>query len=124
MAEIQTELREQALVISVKGPLTSREIISVIDRVYPSLESPFIIWDLTDSSISSISVQEFQQIAQAAKRAMNPKRKSGKTAYVSREDLTFGMTCMYTAYASLADVPIAYSVFRTMTEALEWLAVE
>ena len=122
MAEIHTELREQALLISVKGPLTSQEIISVVERVYPNLETPFIIWDLTDSSISSISVQEFQQIAGAAKRVMSPKRKSGKTAYISREDLTFGMTCMYTAYASLADVPIAYSVFRTMPEALQWLA--
>lgn len=49
-------------------------------------------------------------------------RKSGKTAYIGKSEVNFGLLRMYTAIAELTGVNVEYFVFRSHDEARKWIA--
>jgi hypothetical protein len=123
MATIGIKTDGSLLVVSVNGDLTAREVISVVEEYYPGGAVKDVIWDLSNGSLASISTQGFKEIATATLKAVaNGARSGGKTVFVGNNSAEFGLMRMYAVIAEIAGVSIQYTVFRTMEEALQWLA--
>jgi hypothetical protein len=120
MAEIRFTQRDHWALFEAEGVLTVGEVVQTLRSVYPTLTSHYVIWDMTRTTDFDVTIEHCHEMARAAKAA-SEKRSGGKTAFVARDQVLFSIQCMYTAIATLEDIPIEYSVFHTMGEAVEWL---
>jgi hypothetical protein len=113
------ELFGNIMILKVNGKLSYDGIVEAIKQHYPKA-THHIIWDLSNSTVSEMTKDDFKQIPAAAKQYL-PNRSGGMTAYVSNVTSDFGLLRMYTAYAEIAEMPYGYRVYKTMEDALEWL---
>jgi len=122
MADIETTIDDEndLTVFTVKGELTAKEIIHHASEYYTEKPTRLVLWDVTNGTVGSISNDDFQQIAGQMKNYIS-KRTGGKTAFVVKSDLDFGLGRMYGAYAESEHLPVAYRTFRTVEEAKKWI---
>jgi hypothetical protein len=122
MADIETTIDDEnnLTVFTVKGELTAKEIIHHASEYYAEKSTRFVLWDVTGGTVGAISNDDFRQIAEQMKNYTS-KRKHGKTAFVVKSDLDFGLGRMYGAFAEIEDLPVAYRTFRTVEEAKKWI---
>jgi len=121
MARISAVCEPDLFTITVEGDLTYEEIVATIRFYYSPALPADMLWDLSRGSLNTITVEHFRAVAALAKTVVQH-RDGGRTAYVGGHDVVFSLMCMYTALAALADVPIEYSVFKTVFEARQWFA--
>jgi len=123
MAKIDTRIDDTTLILTVVGDLTAEEVIYAIKNIYPASNSKYIIWDLTNASLSQMSRSDFEAIARTAKESVaSGLRQPGKTTHVVTSTAEYGLFRMYTSIAEMTGVPVEYSVFRTFEEARQWIA--
>lgn len=122
MAIITTVIEDDLLTLTVSGNISAIELIGVVDAYYTSGKINDVIWDLTDGSLQSIPIDEFKEIAHAARLAtLAGTRKGGKTAFIGNTATEYTMIRFYTVIAELSGVPIEYQVFRTIEDAKCWI---
>lgn len=122
VAQIALTAVPNANLLTVVGELSAEEIKAVVRQHYRTFVTPNIIWDLSLGSMSSLTEQQFRDVAKLAKEHLPPGRR--KVAFVGSSQTTFAVLCMYTAIAVLNDVPAEYSAFHTLEEAVRWIAEE
>lgn len=122
MANINVELvmKHDLTIFRVEGELSADEILKYSIKHYGSYPTKFVLWDATKGSASNIGVETFRQIAIKVKRHMD-KRSGGKTALVSRSDIDFGLSRMYSTFAEFEKLPVKYGAFRNIDDAMRWL---
>lgn len=122
MAKIDIKMDGTLLIVIITGDASALELISVIKEYYPKEDVSDVVWDFTCGSWQLISQNGFKDIARAAKEAVKiGSRQGSKTAFIGTEGLEFGLHRMYQAIAEVTGVPVTYSTFKTMEEALHWL---
>jgi hypothetical protein len=122
MANIETTVDDEndLTVFTVKGELTAKEIIHHASEYYAKKPTRFVLWDVTSGTVGTISNDDFRQIAEQMKNYTS-KRKGGKTAFVAKSIVDFGLGRMYGAFAEVEGLPVAYRTFRTIEEAKKWI---
>jgi hypothetical protein len=103
------------------GKLTRHEIAESI-RSYYKNPTPYVIWDLSEATLKSVSSDQVKDLADL----LNDHRKhaiSGRSAIVSPEDLTYGIARMFETIVNLAGKhPLRETLsFRSGDEALAWI---
>jgi hypothetical protein len=125
MATIETTRDDEndLTVFTVKGELTAKEILHFASEYYAKKTTRLVLWDVTSGTAGAISNDDFRQIAEQMKNYTS-KRKGGKTAFVVKSNLDFGLGRMYGAFAEIEHLPVAYRTFRTIEEAKNWIFSE
>jgi hypothetical protein len=121
MAKIKAVFEPDLVVFHASGPVTRDDILATVREYYPERVAKHIIWDFTPDGIETLTTEDMKAIATEVK-ATPTRRVGGRTAYVGSENFTYTLTCMYTAVATMAQIPVEYSVFRKISEAREWIA--
>lgn len=120
MAKIEVILGFAWTTFIVSGQTCRGDIIEAVDRFFPKLIFPDVIWDLSDAYISTMSRADFEAIAQVAKAHVGI-RGQAKTVFVGSTPETFSMVCMYTGLAALTETDVDYSAFLALEHAEQWL---
>jgi len=121
--EINNDRLNDLTVFTVHGDLCSDELIHHIKDFYAGNPTKLVLWDGTDGSQGNIATRELKKVFDEMIR-YSVKRKNGKTAFVAGFDVDYGIGRMYEAYGECEHVPVAYRVFRSTEEALQWLGVK
>ena len=92
MAQIERILRkeENLTVFKITGDLGFEEIICIVDMVYSSEITLNILMDLSLADTSSLTVKQIEKIGAYSKKYSHL-RAGGKTAYIAKNDLDFGL---------------------------------
>jgi hypothetical protein len=122
MATITVEIQpeEDLTIFKVVGELFVDEILEYSSKYYSENPTKFVIWDATEGTVRKINPDEFRGIANKIK-ALAHKRAGGKTAFVSKSDIDFGLSRMYEVYTESEEIPIKYRVFRNIEDAIKWV---
>jgi hypothetical protein len=122
MADIEAIIDDEnsLTVFTIEGELTAEEIVHYSCEYYDKKPTMLVLWDGTRGSVRKISNNGFQEIAIQMKNCTS-KRKGGKTAFVGKSELDFGLGRVYEAFADIEQLPIAYRTFKTVEDAREWL---
>jgi hypothetical protein len=120
MACISVRHESDLFIITVAGDLSFDEITATMRLHYTTKLPCDVLWDLSQGSLNSVTLEQFREVALVAKSLIR-RRAGGRTAYVADQNVMFNLTCMYTALAVLAEIPIEYSVFKTVAEARAWV---
>jgi hypothetical protein len=122
MSSIDIKAEGSLLILTVSGDMPTDKVIAIISEYYPNGIVKDVIWDFTNGSLLSTSQSDFIAIAEAVKKSVaNGARKSGKTVFVGSIDVEYGLLRMYTVIADMSGVPVPYSVFRSMDQAINWI---
>jgi len=122
MATIDIKIEGSLLIASVTGNLTANEVIAVINKYYPTGTIRDVIWDLTNGTMQSISMEGFAAIAKTSKEtSANRARQRGKTVFVTSNTTEHNMFCKYTALAEVAGAVVEFNVFKTVDGAINWI---
>ncbi len=110
-------------IYKVNGELSNEELLRLNNELLTGQSTEKIIFDFRNGSLKNISTGVFKQkIISSKSRA--EKRKEIKVAIIAKKDIDFGMGRMYAAYVEMEDIGVTISVFRTQSEALQWLGLE
>lgn len=122
MTQVSTTLdRGRGLTtVTLTGALGIQELLLILRQVYESDVTPLILWDLSAADLSDVTPAQIEKIAHVAKQ-FGHLRAGGRGAFVTRDDLNFGLARMLEIYADLQQYPIALAVFKTTADALNWL---
>jgi hypothetical protein len=122
MATINIKTEGSLLIASVTGDLTADEVTAVINEYYPTGTIRDVIWDLTNGTMQSISMEGFAAIAKASKETSERgARQKGKTVFVASNTTEHNMFCKYTALAEMAGIVVEFNVFKTVDGAINWI---
>jgi hypothetical protein len=105
---------------TVRGKITRDEILSVLERAFPNLQTAHTVWDFSDCSLELVEKQDFALIRERALR-LAPQRRAGRTAIVGSSGMIFASACVYAAESALAESPINCSAFRSVADAMAWI---
>ncbi len=120
MADILVEHSNDLTTFKVTGTLTYDEILSAAQK-HGSQITLNLIWDLTSSDDLQISSKQVQDFPHIVKEYMFNRKSGGKTALVGSKDHILGVLNMYSAFASIAELPYDVRAFKTLEEASEWV---
>jgi len=119
MARISVRHGPQIFIIAVVGDQSLREIIDTMRHPYSADLPCNVLLDFTQGALDSITLEELRDVALIAKSLIRY-HAGGWTAYVGGMEVVFRVTSGYPALAGLAEIPIEYSVFKTLAEARVW----
>jgi hypothetical protein len=111
---------DDTTVFTVTGEVTAAEIIDAIMDFLLTAPTQLVIWDLGNGSLHKIPPRDLRSIVERA-GPYTVARAGGRTAIVVHNDLDFGLSRMFEAFAELGEVPFEIRVFRDITGAKEWL---
>ena len=118
MASINIKAEGSLLIISVTGDLTVDELKAVFKEYYPIEIVKDIIWEFSNAPTQLNTQKDLEAISRATKEALGSwSRKGGKTVFVGKSSVEYGLLCKYTAMAQLTGIPIEYHVVRNIEEA-------
>ena len=107
-------------VFKVTGVLNFDEAMATVKSFYEAEPTKNVIWDLQEVTEIPFSSKEVESIADNPARAKG-KRPGGKTAFVSQNNMVFGLARMFQIQTELKNIPYTVKVFRTIKEANDWL---
>ena len=106
-------------IYTVSGEFLFDQIIDLVKRYYLEELTLNIIFDLTNADMSAITAGEMERIVEFSKEYTHL-REGGKTAFITSNDLGYGLSRMYAAYAEVKGHPIVQRSFRIIDEAMTW----
>ena len=108
---------------AVKGEVTVQEIIHKIEEYMAGKPTRLILWDFTEGSINQIPSEDFQILAETARKYADT-RKGGKTALVSQAQSEQGLGRMLQSYLEMGKFQFEIRNFNSLEEAKQWLGIE
>jgi hypothetical protein len=118
--EFRYDREKEILLATVNTPLTLKDFEAAMKGITRSDQFPSDIrtlWDVRELDFSNIDRSFEERLIDIRKKF--PERGSARNAVVVAHDLGFGMARMYEALAD--DLPLQFRVFRSFTEAEDWL---
>ena len=107
-------------VFTVFGKVAAKELVAAITDFYETSITSNVLWDLTKSDLSEISLTDVEAIAGLSFK-YSERRSSGKTAIVGHEDIALGLSRMYEMTKEVSELPFETRAFRDIDEARNWL---
>jgi len=122
MAEIskQIDSKNDLTSFTVTGKVAAAEVKQVIEQFYAGEVTRLVLWDLTNADLGALHKADIEAIAHTP-RTKSQQRNQGKTALIASNDLAFGLSRMYESLTNLEHMPFETRVFRTSTDAMNWL---
>ena len=120
MNTITTKLENEIVINSVVDDITVDGLMSHTRENIENWIGKPVLWELSKANLGNISTEEWKGIIQKIGH-LSQKRKGEKTAFVSSEDLPFGMLRMFEIMAENEELAIHFQTFRDINEAKEWL---
>ena len=117
--EVSYDAENCILTVVAKGSLTATGITNVVGTFYPAYKFTGLLWDLMAADLDTITSLDLEKIAKTT-RPFIPST-ARKTAYVAAPGRTYARLCAYLTQTLVARVPVEYSVFTSVNEALIWL---
>ena len=102
------------------GNVSAEDLIETIKRCYPTQLIKHALWDFSECSMDNLSTEGLRLVLATAHESMDDRRE-GKTAFVGKGDLEFGLSRLYSSIADMKGKPVQNGVFRTREEAKQWL---
>ena len=123
MAQIEKQVHRhrELTIMAVTGRVTVEEIVDAIEDYYSGEITANLIWDYTSADLSEITSAHLHYISSVAKR-YGHLRKDCKTAIVAPGDLAYGLGRMYETLNEINEIPVQFTIFKTIDDALGWLA--
>ncbi len=118
--EIQKDDKHQLTIITIKGNLTSKEIIDTIYAHNRQKLTKNILWDLSEVVAMDIGNTDVDTFVRATQQFIKL-REGGKTAVVAKTDLEYGLSRMFESLQSAAESNVRHETFRNKDNALKWL---
>jgi len=125
MGSIETskEIPSELTINKAKGKLTAEELLIWLSEYYSGITTKLILWDFNEADLSSITSEEFMEIAKEVKNRSDL-RAEGKTAFVVNNDLGFGLGRMFQAFSEIEGTQLEFMSFRDVVEARKWLGLD
>ena len=122
MASIKrTNIADESLtILTVSGIFTAEKVIRAFEKFIEHNVTANLLWDFSDADLSQITQKNMEKIIAFTKSKAHL-RKNGRTAFVSEQDLPFGVSRMYQTLSEINEHPISQCVFRDMDKALTWI---
>lgn len=117
--EMQQHDEHDIVIHRAEGAVTSAEIQSEIEQFFRLCPNRDAIWDFTEADMKTITREDMERLT-GFLAANAAKRDGGRTAFVAPNDLEFGLSRM--AEMLTDSLPYERRTFRTIEEALAWLA--
>ena len=121
MERIETTIIGSTTIRKIYGAFSYDELIAALQDCYTGSKTIDWIWDLSEASAKQMTSADMQRLASFASANAHDRPK-GKTAIVVPTDLGFGMGRMLETYGQFADVPFQVRIFRTQSQALQWMS--
>lgn len=123
MGTIETtyDLTRDLTVVKATGKMEAADFRVWTAQYYRGTITKLVLWDIAQADLSALKTDDIRDDAKQTKDLADI-RKGGKTAIVSSNSLEYGLSRMLEAFYDLERVPFEVQVFRTMDEAMEWLA--
>lgn len=124
MRSIETKfvLSKDLTTFTVVGKISGHDIHAWKTRHYSGNVTSLHLWDLTQADLSEVSTDDIIGDVERTKMVVDI-RKDGKSAFVCRDGLEYGLCRMRETFAEIKDIPIEYETFRCLDKAREWLGV-
>ena len=106
-------------VFKVTGVLTFEKVLLVVKTFYGGIPTKHVIWDLMESSKVRLTSEEVETISNF-RIDYEGNLALGKTAFVAREDIHFGLLRIFEIQSRFHEVPYTIKVFRNIDEAYKW----
>ena len=122
--DIRYESEKGFIIIVVKGALSHDEYKMVMDEITQSERYPAdsnALWDVRGQDFEDIDTTTVKRIIEISKGY--PVRGTSRVAFITNDNLAFGMLRMYEILTSLeeSDVRQNIRVFRSYSEGEKWL---
>lgn len=104
------------------GQISFEDVRNAIDSFYSGQPTLQVIWDLQNANTGGISSDEVDRIANLILKHGGIRERI-KTALVAPSDVSYGLSRMLISVMEAKEsLPARMGVFRTMEEAVRWLA--
>jgi len=114
--------KEKALTLfKATGVLRFDEVMQAVQSFYAGNPTKHVLWDLLETTDIHLTFEEIEQIVSYQPR-YDGKREPGKTAFVARKDLLYGLSRMFELHSEGQNAPYPIMVFRSLDEAHQWFA--
>ena len=110
----------QLTVHRCQGRVAVTDIEKIIVGFYDQEPTLNVLWDFSEADLSKVTIGEIEQLAKTV-NAVSHSRSSGKSAIISPQDISFGLSRVYQAFAESGEAKSETKVFRNEQEALDWL---
>jgi len=119
--DLKYDTKKGFLQITITGQLIPDELNSLFSQIKESNEYPVdtdALWDLRGTDFQATDEELFQRIIAIRKRY--PERSNMKAAFITANDLSYGMTRMYEILSGF-EIERTIKVFRDYVEGEQWL---
>jgi hypothetical protein len=119
---LQTNESKNLTTCTVSGEVTFAEAMEVLESFYKN-PTKNVLLDFSRQANTPL-VLTSEELAKLFSHLTTKKenRPTGKTAIVAPDDLRLGMSRMAEAFAEIEKLPWEMKAFRSMDEAINWLA--
>ena len=102
------------------GKVSISDVMDAMNAFYQSEVTSKLICILSRCDLSALTKEDLSLFANKASK-FNHLRTGGKSAYVCRDDLSFGLVRMFTTMTEFENNPNNSRAFRSAAEAFKWL---
>ena len=120
MIEESTDSKKHLSIQSISGVVTGDELVSAVTQFYSTNPTTNVLLDFRNADVTALSNDDIKKLLVLVEQHSS-KRFKGKTAFVVKDDISFGLSRMYQNYAEMYELPIANRVFRDFQQAMDWL---
>jgi formylglycine-generating enzyme required for sulfatase activity len=121
---LQTNESKQLATFTVVGEVYFHELTEAVESFLKGQHVQNVLWDFRKAIPKGLfRMAEVSGITKAGKTCAEM-RAGGKTALVASSNFAFGLISMYKAFAELQGHPQTVRAFRSMDQAITWLALE
>ena len=120
--ETTFDLSRDLTVIRAVGLMEADDFRQWTAAYYSGVVTRLHLWDVTCADLSRMTVADIEEDIMVTQNVAE-KRRGGKTAFVTANDLDFGISRMGEMRYEMEIGSIAYQTFRTLDEAQKWLGV-
>lgn len=107
-------------IFKVTGVLSFDKVKLVVRNFYDGDPTKHVVWDFIDSAEVQLNSDEVEAISNFRLR-FEGKKASGKTAFVAKKNILFGLARMFDIQSRFRKAPFTINVFRNVDEARQWI---
>jgi len=110
-------------IFTIEGRVTKKEILQIIDELPAEEQTRHNIWDSKQGSLTEFYGDDLKEIIKFINPGLGT-RANGKTAFIARCDMDFGLGRMFQAFANMNGLSVEYRIFKEQESALAWMSEE
>jgi len=118
----ETDISNELTTYTVNGKVTLDEILSEVESFYDGDPTPNVLWDFRDAILWAINAKDVEIISSYRSRFTEGSIRK-KTGLIISDEHSQNLAIWFQGYGKIDELPFGVEVFRTKSEAIEWLSV-